>query len=158
MYVCGHISECPDRVHITIQSLCLDESDVIRHCKYWLHLILWCYRESWTVSIEWANCVIAVWCSVALSLLSSQLVLEPHDSVLPHFQLLSVPYTLQGVFRTRQELDGYEQMWHTCIYQPSWCELKAKVSTMPITWYHMMLYDITWCCMMSHDVVWCHMM
>jgi len=43
-----------------------------------------------------------------------------------------VPDTLRGVFRTRQELDGYEQMWHTCIYQPSWSELKAKVNTMPI--------------------------
>lgn len=35
---------------------------------------------------------------------------------------------LQGTFSERQELDSYEQMWHTYIYQPSWSELKTEVS------------------------------
>ena len=34
---------------------------------------------------------------------------------------------LQGVFKTSQELDSYEKMWHTHIYQPSWRELKTEV-------------------------------
>lgn len=35
---------------------------------------------------------------------------------------------LQGTFSERQELDSYEQMWHTYIYQPAWSELKTEVS------------------------------
>ena len=41
---------------------------------------------------------------------------------------------LQGIFRTRQELDSYEQMWHTCVYQPSWNELKEKVCV-SVSWF-----------------------
>ena len=62
----------------------------------------------------------------------SQLVGDPYDSVLPPTKLLKtdviVPDCLQSAFKTRKELDSYEQMWHTCIYQPSWTELRDKVS------------------------------
>lgn len=48
------------------------------------------------------------------------------------FQLLNTGIIdmdyLQGTFSERQELDSYEQMWHTYIYQPSWSELKTEVS------------------------------
>ena len=37
------------------------------------------------------------------------------------------PGCLQGIFQTCDELDKYEKMWHTCIYQPSWSELKREV-------------------------------
>ena len=33
----------------------------------------------------------------------------------------------QGILQTCDELDKYEKMWHTCIYQPSWSELKTEV-------------------------------
>ncbi len=39
----------------------------------------------------------------------------------------AVPDCLRGVFRSRQELDGYERMWHSCIYQPAWNELHPQV-------------------------------
>lgn len=35
----------------------------------------------------------------------------------------------QGIFKTHQELDTYESMWHTNIYQPSWRELQTNVSS-----------------------------
>ena len=38
-----------------------------------------------------------------------------------------VPDSLLGLFATRQKLDGYEKMWHTCIYRPCWDELRVKV-------------------------------
>ena len=48
------------------------------------------------------------------------------------FQLLNTGIIdmdyLQGTFSERQELDSYEQMWHTYIYQPAWSELKTEVS------------------------------
>jgi len=33
----------------------------------------------------------------------------------------------QGIFQTFSEVDKYERMWHDCIYQPSWSELKTEV-------------------------------
>ena len=59
----------------------------------------------------------------------SQLMCEPYDS-----QVLStgtvIPGCLRGTFKTPQELDNYEKVWHTCIYQPSWSKLKEKVTIM----------------------------
>ena len=59
-----------------------------------------------------------------------KLITGPHDSVLPP-QLPKtgtiVKDSLRGVFKTREELDGYEKMWHCCVYQPTWNELKNKV-------------------------------
>lgn len=37
----------------------------------------------------------------------------------------------RGVLRSREELDSYERLWHEHIYQPSWKELKPKVSFLP---------------------------
>jgi hypothetical protein len=32
-----------------------------------------------------------------------------------------------GVFKTIEELNAYEKMWHRDIYQPTWDNIKAKV-------------------------------
>ena len=39
----------------------------------------------------------------------------------------TAPNCQQGIFKTCQELDNYERMWHTHIYQPSWSKLKTEV-------------------------------
>ena len=67
----------------------------------------------------------------------SQLMCEPYD-----FHVLStstvIPGCQRGTFRTPQELDNYEKLWHTCIYQPSWSELEEKVNIidMLVNWYN----------------------
>ena len=43
-----------------------------------------------------------------------------------NFDTLS-PDPLQGVFKTREELDSYEKLWHTQVYQPTWDEQATKV-------------------------------
>ena len=34
---------------------------------------------------------------------------------------------MEGVFKNQEELDEYERMWHTSVYQPTWNELPEKV-------------------------------
>ena len=51
-----------------------------------------------------------------------------------------VPDSLRGVFRSRAELDGYETMWHSCVYQPSWNELRPKVLLSTSCAYLMLSY------------------
>jgi hypothetical protein len=61
----------------------------------------------------------------------SQLVLNPQEATLsPKGMKLGsiVPHSLRGFFNTREELDEYEKTWHIYIYQPTWNELKSKVS------------------------------
>ena len=55
----------------------------------------------------------------------------------------------QGIFKTCYEVDKYEEMWHNCIYQPSWSELKTEVReykcmcTMRLRW-------LCWCLEILH--------
>ena len=39
----------------------------------------------------------------------------------------SVQEALKGVFKTKDELDNYERIWHYGIYLPTWNELRSKV-------------------------------
>ena len=39
----------------------------------------------------------------------------------------SVQEALNGVLRTKDELDNYERIWHYGIYLPTWNELRSKV-------------------------------
>ena len=58
------------------------------------------------------------------------MVCELHNLVLPSQMFMSGNTALdcpQGIFQTSHELDRYEKMWHNCIYQPSWNELKTEV-------------------------------
>ena len=40
----------------------------------------------------------------------------------------AAPDSKRGLFSSRQELDKYERMWHSMVYQPSWNELQPKVA------------------------------
>ena len=52
-----------------------------------------------------------------------------------HVQLLnsdsSHPESHRGVFTSQEQVDGYERMWHSCIYKPSYNELPTKVNPNP---------------------------
>ena len=37
-----------------------------------------------------------------------------------------------GRLSTREQLDSYERLWHTQIYQPSWSELKKEVCILAV--------------------------
>ena len=53
-----------------------------------------------------------------------------NKSGLPHRLVQTgsiIKYPLRGLLKTREELDSYEKMWHCCVYQPTWNELKDKV-------------------------------
>ena len=66
-----------------------------------------------------------------------QLVLNPSESVrtspVKAVDSELVKYAVKGYFKSREELDEYEKTWHLFIYQPTWNELKKKVSTYVFT-------------------------
>ena len=71
------------------------------------------------------------WVTQSVTLLTIKLlILEPHNHLFLILQLLKTDATdsLRGIFKTRDELDSYEKMWHCLVYQPSWDELKVKVT------------------------------
>jgi hypothetical protein len=59
---------------------------------------------------------------------SLQLILNPQEAILSPKGMKLGSISLRGFFNTREELDEYEKMWHIYIYQPTWNELKSKVS------------------------------
>ena len=79
------------------------------------------------------NLVIFIWNMPVCNILqfSIQLVLNPQEATLsPKGMTIGaiVPHSLKGYFKSREELDEYEKTWHLFIYQPTWNELKSKVS------------------------------
>ena len=67
-----------------------------------------------------------------------QLVLNPQEATLSPTKGMKlgsiIPHSLRGFFKTREELDEYEKTWHIYIYQPTWNELKSKVSYARVEW------------------------
>ena len=67
-----------------------------------------------------------------------QLILNPQEATLSPTKGMKlgsiIPHSLRGFFKTREELDEYEKTWHIYIYQPTWNELKSKVSYARVEW------------------------
>lgn len=61
-----------------------------------------------------------------------QLVQNPQSSVLSSPKEIKmdniVDVSIKGYFKSREELDEYEKTWHLYVYQPTWNQLKAKVT------------------------------
>ena len=38
--------------------------------------------------------------------------------------------SVKGLFKTREEVDEYEKVWHYCIFIPAWKSLNQKVKFM----------------------------
>ena len=87
-------------------------------------LIMCCTNRLYKVLYTCISWKVYYYEQYGVSLFFSQLVCDS----LVHNTSNIIPGCLRGTFRTRQELDSYEKMWHTYIYQPSWSELKEKVS------------------------------
>ena len=54
---------------------------------------------------------------------------EPHENneLSKMLTVDSSQDALKGVFKTKDDIDNYERVWHLSIYQPTWNELRSKV-------------------------------